>query len=254
VLDLPRLALTRLRNEASRDQESSWSRDDRWILFSSDRAATGVLQIWRQAADGSGEPELLVERGTGPVVSPDGTRLVFSDPSSSPGNSDVLEMSLDGSRRVRGLVQTPFHEEGGEISPDGRWLTYHSNASGRQEVWVRPYPDTASGQWQVSTAGAAAGRSLKWRRDGRELFYMAPDRSLMGVQVGTGSTWTATSPRKVLDPGYWSREALIFLAYDVSPDGKRFLVVTPPTDQGDPPDLVVIQHWDEELKARVPVK
>jgi serine/threonine-protein kinase len=255
VLDLPRLALTRLRTEASRDQEPSWSHDDRWVLFSSDRAATGVLQIWRQAADGSGEPELLVEKGSSPVVSPDGMRLVFTAETSPPGNIDVLEMSLDGSRRVRGLVQTPFNEQGGEISPDGRWLAYHSNVSGRQEVWVRPYPDTASGRWQVSTAGAASGRSAKWRRDGRELFYMAPDGSLMGARVtGTGSTWTATSPVKVLDPGYWSREALIFLAWDVAPDGKRFLVVTPPTDQGDPPDLVVIQHWDEELKARVPVK
>ena len=136
----------------------------------------------------------------------------------------------------------------------GRTLARVSSrtVSGRPEVWVRPYPDTASGRWQVSTAG---GNGAEWRRDGRELFYLALDGSLMGVQVkDTGSRWTATSPVKVLEPGYWSREALIGPRYDVSPDGKRFLVVTPPSDQGEPPDLVVIQHWDEELKAHVPSK
>ena len=75
----------------------------------------------------------------------------------------------------------------------------------------------------------------------------------MGVQVkSTGSTWDATAPVKVLEPGYWSR-ALIRAAYDVSPDGKRFLIVTPPKDTG-PPDIVVVQRWDEELKALVPSK
>jgi hypothetical protein len=77
---------------------------------------------------------------------------------------------------------------------------------------------------------------VRWRRDSRELFYMAPDGSLMSVQVkNAGSTWSATSPVKVLEPGYWSREALIGPAYDVSLDGKRFLVVTPPTVQGTRP-------------------
>ena len=84
---------------------------------------------------------------------------------------------------------------------------------------------------------------------------MAPDGALMGVQVkSAGSTWTAASPVKVLGPGYWSSGALIGRAYDVSPEGKRFLVVTPPTDNGGPPDIVVIQHWDEELKSLVPSK
>lgn len=84
---------------------------------------------------------------------------------------------------------------------------------------------------------------------------MAPDGALMGVQVkGTGSTWTATSPSKILEPGYWSSNVLIGRQYDVSPDGKRFLVVTPAKDKGDPPELIVMQHWDEDLKALVPPK
>ena len=99
------------------------------------------------------------------------------------------------------------------------------------------------GQWPI------------WSRDGRELFYLALDGALMGVQVkDAGSTWTATSPTKILEPGYWSSNELIGRQYDVSLDGKRFLVVTPPTDRGDPPELIVVQHWDEELKAKVPSK
>ena len=252
ILDLSRGALTRLRREAAREQQPSWSPDDRWVLFASDRATTdGLLQIWRQAADGTGEPELLVESGVNPIVTPDGTRVIFTQ-QTSPGNNDIMEMALDGSQKVTGLVQTPFTEGGAEISPDGRWLAYQSNFSGRQEVYVGPYPNTASRRWPVSTSG---GNVARWRRDGRELFYVAPDGSLMGVQVrDSGATWTATSPVKVLEPGYWSREALIGSAYDVSPDGKRFLVVTPPKDNGGPPDIVVIQHWDEELKALVPSK
>jgi serine/threonine-protein kinase len=250
VLDVSRNALTRLRTEAARDQQPSWSADDRWILFASDRAtAGGRTQIWRQAADGTGEPELLVESGAIPTVTPDGTRVIYSGPGPS-GNVDIMEKALDGSQKVRALVQTPFDDRDGELSPDGRWLAYHSTFSGREEVWVRPYHDTEAGRWQVSTSG---GRTARWRPDGRELFYLAPDGSLMGVQVkDTGSRWTATSPVKVLEPGYWSTAALIAPSYAVSPDGKRFLVVTPPKQGAGPPDIVVIQRWDEELKALVP--
>jgi len=161
-------------------------------------------------------------------------------------------MALDGSRRVEPLVKTPFSEQNAEISPNGRWLAYRSSASGKEEVWVRPYPNTESGRWLVSRNG---GQWPLWSRDGRELFYLALDGALMGVQVkDAGSTWTATSPTKILEPGYWSSNELIGRQYDVSLDGKRFLVVTPPTDRGDPPELIVVQHWDEELKAKVPSK
>ena len=246
VLDFSRKAPTRVRTEAATDQNPSWSTDDKSVLFASNRG--GGLQIWRQAADGTGKPEFLVD-GFDPTVTPDGTRLIFSL-SSSPGDNDIMQMALDGSRRQEPLVKTRANENFPEISPGGRWLAYSSNASGKQEVWVRPYPDSESGRWQVSTNG---GQWPIWSRNGRELFYMALDGALMGVQVkDTGSTWTATSPGKILEPGYWSSNVLIGRQYDVSLDGKRFLVVTPPKDAGDPPELIVMQHWNEELKALVP--
>jgi len=182
------------------------------------------------------------------TMSPDGSHLLFGG-FTSLTRGDMMRMALDGSRRVSALVQTPFVENGTEVSPDGRWLVYQSNISGRQEVYVAPYPDASSARWPVSTGG---GRQPLWSRDGRELFYVAPDGVLMGVQVKTiDSTWAATSPMKVLEPGYWSRDALIGRQYDISPDGKRFLVVTPSRVAADPPDLVVEQHWLEALKASV---
>jgi serine/threonine-protein kinase len=249
VLDVSRPAPTRLRTEAATDQEPSWSHDDQWVLFASNRGG-GSQQIWRQASDGTGAPELQVD-GISPIVTHDGMQLIFSK-SSSPGDNDIMQMALDGSQLQKPLVKTPANDLFPEISPNGRWLAYQSNISGRDEVWVRPYPNTESGRWLVSANG---GRWPMWSRNGLELFYMAPNGALMGVQVkDTGSTWTATPPSKILEPGYWSSGVLIGRQYDVSLDGKRFLVVTPPKDTGDAPELIVMQHWDEELKAKAPSK
>jgi hypothetical protein len=160
-----------------------------------------------------------------------------------------MQMALDGSKHVKALVQTAFNEGNAEVSDDGRWLVYESERSGQQEIYVSPYPNVKAGLWNVSNAGGSA--NPLWAPGSRELFFMAPDGALMGVQVrATGKEWAATSPVKVLDPG-WSREALIGRPYDISRDGKRFLVMTPPREVADPPELVVIQHWDQELEERV---
>jgi serine/threonine-protein kinase len=247
ILDIAQGTSRRLRREAAREQQPSWSHDDRWIVFASDRNGGG-LQIFRQAADGTGEPELLVERASGsyPILTPDGTHLIFVGVPPG-GNPDIMQMKLDGSSRVVPLVASPFIENNPEISPDGRWLAYHSDKSGQFEIYVSPYPDIGAGRWIVSTAG---GTDSRWARNSRELFFMAPGGALMGVQVkATGQNWSATAPVKVLDPGYWSSDVLIGLGLDVSPDAKRFLVVTPPRDVANPPELVVIQHWNQELQA-----
>jgi sugar lactone lactonase YvrE len=179
-------------------------------------------------------------------MTPDGTRLIFAG-TRAPGNVDIMQMMLDGSSRVVPLVESPFTENRPEISPDGRWLAYSSDSSGQFEIYVSPYPDVATRRWIVSTAG---GTDARWARNSRELFFTTPDGALMGMQVkAAGQSWAATAPVKVLNPGYWSRNAFIGPSFDVSPDGKRFLVVTPPKDVADPPELVVVQEWDQELKA-----
>ena len=188
------------RREAAREQDPWWSPDDRWIYFASNRGGTQLLQIWRQAADGTGEPELLVDRGSFPTATPDGRHLVFIgfEPAS---RSDIMRMALDGSRRISPLVQTRFNEQGASVSPDSRWLAYQSDMSGRMEVYVSSYPDATTGRWQVSTGGGEGGPC--GAVNGRELFFVASDRPLHGRRgKGHRETWSATAPPvKIVDAG-----------------------------------------------------
>ena len=115
-------------------------------------------------------------------MSPDGRQLIFSDETAQT-NIDMMAMELDGTRRVTPLVQSRFTERNGTISPDGRWLAYEANDSGRFEIYVRPYPDVNSGLSVVSTAG---GTKPIWARSGQELIYVSPTGALMRVGVTRG--------------------------------------------------------------------
>jgi serine/threonine-protein kinase len=177
---------------------------------------------------------------------------VFSEVTPTMG-FDLLQLALDGTRRVTPLLQTKFDERNGIISPDGRWLAYESNSSGPFEIYVRPFPHVSGGQWQVSTAG---GTRPLWARSGKELFYVAVDGALMRVPVeASGATWNAGAPMKLLEGRYYTGDgASGGRAYDVSPDGQRFLMIKAPATDANvaPPALIVVQHWDEELKRLVP--
>jgi serine/threonine-protein kinase len=144
-------------------------------------------------------------------------------------------------------VQTPFIERNGEVSPDGRWLAYEANDSGRFNIYVRPFPDTASGYWQVSTEG---GTRPLWARNGQELFYLDPTGAVMRVAVTHGTTWAATAPTKLFDGPYGAIANQSGRTYDISPDGERFLMIKAESsdEAGAPASIVVVQNWGEELK------
>jgi serine/threonine-protein kinase len=175
--------------------------------------------------------------------------LVFND--GERGSTDVMVLSLTGERRIRPLVQSPFTDRNGVVSPDGRWLVYESDSSGRFEIYARPFPDTASGQWQVSTAG---GTRPLWAHSGRELFFMGLEGALMRVAVAaTQAVWTAGTPAKLLEPKYFGTGSNPGRTYDISPDGQRFLMIKQgSSDQAPPPQIVIVQNWDQELKRLVP--
>ncbi len=183
-------------------------------------------------------------------MTPDGTRLLFTQQSADTGYGDVLQVELAGGHAVTPLVQTAARERSGAVSPDGRWLAYEANDSGASEIYVRPYPDVARGRWQVSTGG---GEDPLWSPDGRELFYVSPTNALMRVGVERGASWTATTPSMVLpDAGLLRLPGARH--YDVSPDGQRFLILREAAPSADAPlpELVVIQHFDELLRRLVP--
>ena len=257
VWDLARNTLTRITFNPGADAYPAWTPDGRRLLFSS--VAGGPANVFWQAADGSGSPERLAESKSGQQpysVSPDGSRVVVRDGGNPPYNLAVL--SLGAERRTEPLVHTEFNEQNAEISPDGRWLAYESDESGQREVYVRPFPNVNEGRWLVSSGG---GTRPLWARNGQELFYLSivgADAALMRVPVERGATWTAGGPTKLFAGRFFYSEGGPGQGrtYDVSPDGRRFLMVKD-SSNGNPSDapsarFVIVQNWLEELKRRVP--
>jgi hypothetical protein len=234
------------------------------VIFSSGRnaeVAPGSRRLFRQAADGSGAVEQLTQPETAQwpypySVTPDGTGLVFADqlpPVGQPGETgDLMLLPLAGDRRPEPLLQTSFAEVNGEVSPDGRWLAYQSNESGREEVYVRPFPKAGTGKWQISTSG---GTRPAWGRNGRELFYVSMG-ALMSVPVTAASTFVAGSATRLFDGPYlFDVAARPGRTYDVSPDGQRFLMIKEADTTDEPAPfarIILVQNWFEELKRRVP--
>ena len=254
IWDLGRATLTRLTLDPGQDQFPLWTPDGRRIIFSSNRGV-GQPNLWWQAADGTGAAERLTTSSNAQFlngISPDGTAAVFNETMPTMGR-DLMQVTLDGTHRETPLLQTKFDERNGIVSPDGRWLAYESNSSGTFEIYVRPFPNVGGGQWQVSTAG---GRQPLWARSGKELFYFGADGALLRVPVeASGATWNAGTPMKLLEGRYYTGTGS-GRAYDVSPDGQRFLMIKAPggDSTASSPSVIVVQHFDEELKRLVPTR
>ncbi|NOT27794.1 MAG: hypothetical protein HOP16_17035, partial [Acidobacteria bacterium] len=243
--EFARRALTRLTFDPATDHYPLWTPDSRRVVFSSERDG-GTQNLFWQRVDGVGTAERLtlsdnVQQPTG--VSPSGDAVILQEIAPTTGR-DVMRLTLSP-RTVAPLLQTPFDERNGTISPDGRWLAYEADGSGRSEVYVRPYPNVADGQWQVSTSG---GTKPLWSHKGDELFYLAADGALMTVRVNaSGATWNGSVPAKLLE-AYWNGEgAVAGRTYDVSPDSRRFLMIKQAGANVAPPSVIVVQNWFAEL-------
>ncbi len=252
--DLRRGTLTRVTFEPGIDNNPAWTPDGRRLLFSSARA--GARNLFWEAADGTGVVERLTESPSQKYqmdVSPDGRWLIFTEANPKTAE-DLMQLELGGSHQATPLVQSSFSERNPVISPDGHWLAYEADDSGRLEIYVRPFPEVNRGRWQVSTAG---GTGPLWAPNGQELFYVAPTGALMRVGVERSSSWAATAPTLLIKEGYFTIPRFVGTrTYDVSRDGQRFLMIKEGrTDQtASPPQIIVVQHFDEELKRLVPTK
>ena len=190
--------------------------------------------------------------------SPDGQALAFYELGQDPtgGGSDIWILPLGGNRQPRPIVQTPFFDGGADFSPDAQWLAYVSTVSGRNEVYVQPYPGPGSRQ-QISTDG---GMSPVWRRDGRELFYIVSAQQagvapmkVMAVAVTMRPVLRAGVAKRLFEGRYMTNSPA--RQYDVTADGQRFLMVQ--EKERSPiavTQMVVVLNWFEELKRRVPAK
>jgi dipeptidyl aminopeptidase/acylaminoacyl peptidase len=195
-----------------------WSPDGARVVFASTRK--GALDLYQKPANGSGSEEILLQSADAKLPnswSPDGRFILYY---SSLNNGDLMVLPLTGDRKPFPFLNTPFSEQQGAFSPDGKWVAYQSDESGRDEIYVRPFPGPG-GQWQVSTGG---GTSPRWRADGKELCYLAPDGKLMTVPVAVqGAALAPGTPETLFQTLIPSNP--LRPQYDVARDG-RFLVDT----------------------------
>ena len=219
--------------------------------------AVGAVGCFRQAADGTGQVEQLMQSSnllTPWTWSADG-RLVYVE--SGLGGRDIVALTVDSERSTEVLLAEEFAEQRPAISPDGRWIAYQSDESGQYEVYVRPFPNVDAGKSTVSTGG---GAHPVWSPDGEELFYLSPDDqadNLMVVQVDTEPTFSAGTPEIVFGTRGYVLPVASPRIFDISADGQRFLMLKAEerrtTQDENSPQLIVVQNWFEELKRLVPI-
>jgi hypothetical protein len=256
--DVARRQLMRLTFGPAIDYYPVWTPDGRSLLYSEGASgvqAGGAYDIFRKAADNTGSVDRLTKSATikfACSLSPDGRFLVYREGPPA-GDYDLFLLALDGTRPPQPLFQSKFVESNGEISPDGRWIAYESNESGKSEVYVRPFPAVDASRWQVSAGG---GAEPMWSRSGRELFFAGPGHlKLVVVTVAptpAGGPFSFGEPQPLFALAPYYRA--VGRTLDVSADGQRFLAIKEPETGKEQDSLVVVSHWFDELKARVPVK
>jgi eukaryotic-like serine/threonine-protein kinase len=213
--DIRRQSLTRLTTDPNLDNSPIWSIDGRRIVFTSSRS--GPPNIYSQPADGTGTTDRL--------------------------SIDLMLLRFDPKPQAEPLLQTPSFEGAGEVSPDGR-----SNESGRNEVYVRPFPKVEGGRWPISIAG---GSRPAWARNGKELFYLDGTTAMMAVPIQTAPVFIAGTPTKLFD-GLWYMVQTT-RPYDVSHDGQKFLMIRNAEAANlAAPTMTVVLNWTEELRRLVP--
>jgi hypothetical protein len=236
LLDQARGTSLRFTFHPARETSPVWSPDGASVAFASER--DGPFSIYRKSANNEGTEEALLKSSMAPRPtdwSRDGRFLLYTVFDPKTGN-DLWLLPLDGDRKPRPYLQTPFSESQGQFSPDGRWVAYTSNESGRPQVYVQPFP-AAGGKWQISTAG---GVQPRWRGDGKELFYIGLDRKLMAVEVKTGAKSEAGIPKPLFKLRVLPSP--IITRYTAAADGKRFLISTA-IDQESDSAFHVVLNW-----------
>jgi Tol biopolymer transport system component len=201
TMDLARGTETRITFDDAVESAAVWSPDGKQLVFSSARNALPALPsaLYRHAANGTGADELLLKGERNELFlpwdwSPDGRFVVFGRgrfPSPN-DRSDLWTLDLSGGLTARALIESPERKGAARFSPDGRWIVYATGQTNASQVIVQPFPNVDHGRWQISTEG---GDAPKWRADGRELYYLAPNGDLMAVDVdGTGDVFTSGAP------------------------------------------------------------
>jgi Tol biopolymer transport system component len=256
VKELDRGPLSRLTFDPAADRRPRWSPDGSRILFTSDRG--GQDDLWSQPADGTGSAELLLHLSrtiAEEEQTPDGKTFVIrlGGVANSTGMRDLVAVHL-GDTVTTPVAAEPYDEKAVTMSPDGRWVAYESTETGRDEVYVRPFPDANGGKWQVSTGG---GINPLWSRDGREIFYVDGGGEMTAAQVetqaGAGGGFRVGERKplfNITDRQIYAQDN--YRSWDAARDGKRFIMIQfAGSDDKKPHDLIVVENFFQELKEKV---
>jgi Tol biopolymer transport system component len=242
VHHLDRGTLTRLTFEND-NRDPLWTPDGKRVVYTSLR--NGLWGLYWRPVDGSGPEELLLARKNWLFATSwtaDGRFLAFSEQDPKTGLEDIWILPLGGDRKPYPFVRSSFQDLFGEFSPDGRWIAYESNESGRSEIYLRPFPGPG-GKWQVSTEG---GARPEWSRDGRELFYFENDR-IMRVTVDGGQALAVGRPELLFPCNCFESGR----HYEVTPDAKHFLLIQNAQPVSPVAELNVVLGWGRELERRM---
>jgi Tol biopolymer transport system component len=217
-----------------------WSPDSSRIIFRSQR--TGVYNLYEKSTTGANDETLLLpsSHSKWPTSwSQNGRFLLYFSVLDPKRKTDIWVLPLEGDRKPAPLLATEYDETDGRFSPDAHSVAYVSDESGRPEVYVREFSGMSVGQkWQVSTSG---GTSPRWRRDGRALFYLSADGSITQVEVSTNTGFQAGAVRALF------KVPALATSYDVTSDGKRFLIAVPIERDAQAPFTVEL-NWESGTK------
>ena len=246
IWDLKRELLSRLTDKPGQDQYGLWTADSR-VVFSSTAPGRAELNVHRP--DGVGEPQLITDTVTAKLtpfpnaITRDGKQLIFR--ASADGKNDLYVTTIGGDKSFKKLLATEHDEYNAALSPDDKFMAFTSDLSGRPEIYVRPFPTVDGGQWPVSTTG---GTEPVWSPTGREIFYLSPDIKIMTVSVDTTKGVTLGKPQVLFDASKYFFGG-VGRNYDVTSDGKRFVMVRDSTEGGEARmiPLTVILNWAQRL-------
>jgi serine/threonine-protein kinase len=248
--DVAKKTLSRFTFNPGPDENAVWTPDGKRIAFSTTRE--GKTGVYWQAADGTGVAERLAA-GVNALYpwafTPDGRSLIIRD-SDIKTAVDLAILNVDGRGALTPLVQQTSNQTNADLSPDGKWIAYQSNESGRDEIYVRPFPSVNTGRWQISSAG---GSRPVWARNGRELFFLDESLRLVAVPVQAGATFNSGNPAILFELP--STPTATARTYDVAPDGRFLVIKFPKNDKtSNAPALNVVINWTDELERLMPAK
>jgi serine/threonine-protein kinase len=252
VKQLPAGPLSRVTFDSAPDLRPRWTPDGRAITFVAIRG--GAFDLHRVMADGTGREAVVARHRDGifeGTTSPDG-RWIVARIRGGLGHQgrDIVGFRQGDTTAVR-LVASAFDESAFGLSPDGRWIAYESDETGRREVYVRPFPNTNAHRWQASTAG---GYAPLWARDGRELFFADAERRMTAISVAAGPEPRFGPPRVLfrMPDDLYLGEDDYYTPFDISLDGRHFVMARRIRVSGEEPSpLIVTENWFTELKQRL---